>query len=563
MLYYMKVYRYKAVYFTELNIFDDDEDGDDSSTMGLEMLQFARIGDFKALHAELDMLLATETYADGFSFGIAKNRPRNSTSSDYMFELDFDRGVFHAHGQPFYRLDNLPSDEFLPGHSLDNFGNRCPRRECPREHMYEWKAAPPVIDLTALRARVPHIHGIELQVHDILGVPIQLSDRETTRKRLLEVIIAKYLSNEDISPLVREFESFAGPDQIPDDTWKMAFSMVNFSFMVQVFPQRYVNYHKRMEFAWVRRDVVAHVTTHLDDAVALQAAILRIVYFCVKDEEIGEMRPRVVFGVASSVNHCAIVRVLKANDGTISFQHTPALQFVPSFFADSPSTPGMTALARLAHRPDPDMVQRALGWNCGRDIFWATSFMSHRPPGGLNIPHDTSNLNNYRLDRKNNVRHPLDQNSASVVVHSASSFKSAAERVPLEIWMQIASLIDDIASLIDLGMVSRVCAHAACSVLQHPHIVLQAKDETHGPGLICLTKAMPYSERFNLCYAEFDGVYESKEVRIKMGLYGFEFKLCFDYSLYYGDSISRGEDQGSYWQGPRMTFLVTAPPPLL
>ncbi|KAH7906171.1 hypothetical protein BJ138DRAFT_1117811 [Hygrophoropsis aurantiaca] len=553
-----KVYRYKGVYFAANDIHPA------GSSIGFEMLGLARSGDFRFIHSVLDGHLEVKIYTKGRHLGVAKTRPRMSTiSTDYMCEVDYDRNVFHFQGQPFYRLDNLPSDrEFRHGIAEDSFGNPCPRQKCPKKYLYSWKAAPPVIDLAPLRARIPDIAGVELPVHDILGVPMQLSDRESTRARLFEVVIAKYLSDGYIAALVREYESFAGPNQISDDTWRMAFSMVNFPFVLQIFPQRHNQHDKRMDFTWVRRDVVVHVTTHLDDAIALQAAVLRIVAVCVNDEEKEEKRPNVLFGVAFSVNHCAIVRVLKANNGAVSFQHTPALQFVPSFFATSPSTPGITALARLGNRPDPDLMQRALWWDCGRDTFWVVSPMTYRLPRGLNIPYDAFRLDDHRADTRVSTGQLQDHDPVSAVVRTTSSYKSAAERLPLEIWTQIASLVGDISSLINLGMVSRICEHAVCTVMQHPHIVIQGKDETHDLGLYRLTKATPHNEDKDLRYAEFGAVTEEAEFQIFTGLYGHQSDSYFVYPLYYPDDVSDEEiGKYEYRPGPRMTFLVTTPPP--
>ncbi|KAH7908359.1 hypothetical protein BJ138DRAFT_1157816 [Hygrophoropsis aurantiaca] len=532
-----KVFRYKGVYF---KLYDKGAYPED---MGLEMLHLARSGDFKALYEELDKLLADKTSSSDFRLGIARGRPLMSTScSEYMYEIDFDRGVFHFQGQPFYRLDNLPSDEeFLNGLGEDNFENPCPRQECPREHIYEWKAAPPVIDLAALRARIPDVSGTEMALHDILGVSIHLSDGEATRERLIEVVIARYIGDNDISALVREFESFAGADQILKYAWKMAFSMVNLPFMVQIFPQPYNEHHKRMEFIWVRRDIVVHVTTHLDDATALQAAILRIVEVCVKDEENEEKRPDVLFGVAFSVNHCAVVRVSKKNESEISFQHTPALQFVPSFFADSPSTPGITALARLASRPDPDMMQRALWSNFARATFMCISPMTHRLRDGYTQLHKKFNLEYYRSDWKSNAEQIQDQDSISTVARTAPLYRSAAERLPLEIWTHIAALIESISSLINLGCVSCTCEQAVCAILQRPHIIMRGNGDTQDLGLYRLTKAVPYQSGCFLRYAEFEGVVEGEHVQITMGYY--ESELSFVYPLYHGEDALFKEHQ--------------------
>lgn len=112
---------------------------------------------------------------------------------------------------------------------------------------------------------------------------------------------------------------------------------------------------KRKDFTCVREDTVVCMTTHLYDERCPQASVSRLI------DEISKQKdnPGHYFGIAFSVFHCAVVKVVK-DAHTISFSHTSAVQFLPSFCAYSPSTPGITALARLGHRIDPALFQRAI-----------------------------------------------------------------------------------------------------------------------------------------------------------------------------------------------------------
>jgi len=93
---------------------------------------------------------------------------------------------------------------------------------------------------------------------------------------------------------------------------------------------------------WIRKDVCLHITTHLDDEDNLRASIGNLVHrIDTTQDKVGT-----VYGIACSLFHCAIVRVDKDVHGT-SFAHTPALQFLPSFYARKISTPGIEALSRL------------------------------------------------------------------------------------------------------------------------------------------------------------------------------------------------------------------------
>ncbi|TFY83861.1 hypothetical protein EWM64_g145 [Hericium alpestre] len=86
--------------------------------------------------------------------------------------------------------------------------------------------------------------------------------------------------------------------------------------------------------------------------------------------------PREVFGVIFSITHCAIIRIDRSGPG--SFTHTPALPFLPSWDTTSAATPGITALARLAHLYDRQHYLRLL-MVCGIEP-------PHMPP--LPLPKD-------------------------------------------------------------------------------------------------------------------------------------------------------------------------------
>ena len=95
-------------------------------------------------------------------------------------------------------------------------------------------------------------------------------------------------------------------------------------------------------YVWIREDVCLRITTHLDDEGVLKASIGDSVH------QIDTTLDKVgtVYGIACSIFHCAIVRVDKDGLG-VSFAHTPALQFVLSFYARAMFTPGIEALSRL------------------------------------------------------------------------------------------------------------------------------------------------------------------------------------------------------------------------
>lgn len=64
----------------------------------------------------------------------------------------------------------------------------------------------------------------------------------------------------------------------------------------------------------------------------------------------------IIYGVAFSIFHCVVVHINTQNGFT--FKHSNALQFLPSFYADTPSTPGITALAHLGYHSDVEVILR-------------------------------------------------------------------------------------------------------------------------------------------------------------------------------------------------------------
>jgi len=95
-------------------------------------------------------------------------------------------------------------------------------------------------------------------------------------------------------------------------------------------------------FIWLLPRVCLRIVTHLDDERNLQAVVIGLF------DDVMNHRDDVrgaVYGIGFSFYHCVIVRIDTDQPG--SFKHTPALQFLPSWYAKSPSTPGITALVRL------------------------------------------------------------------------------------------------------------------------------------------------------------------------------------------------------------------------
>ncbi|KAK0188578.1 hypothetical protein F5146DRAFT_1140094 [Armillaria mellea] len=91
---------------------------------------------------------------------------------------------------------------------------------------------------------------------------------------------------------------------------------------------------------WLRENLCVFAWTHLYDERNLKAAVAAVTT-CLHSRSHASNS----FGVALSPFHCVIV---KLEGGTGKVSHTGALDFLPSRYAYSPSTAGITALARLS-----------------------------------------------------------------------------------------------------------------------------------------------------------------------------------------------------------------------
>ncbi|KZT61893.1 hypothetical protein CALCODRAFT_329144 [Calocera cornea HHB12733] len=117
-----------------------------------------------------------------------------------------------------------------------------------------------------------------------------------------------------------------------------------------------------------------------------------------------------------SFTQVAVVRV-DVGESATSFMHTGALDFFPDPYATTPQTPGITAVARLATKADPDFMRR------------------------------TSN--------------------AALAVCPISRLHSIIPQIfPLEVWIRIAEYLKTLEDLKAMGYTSQHCRLAVAEVLR-------------------------------------------------------------------------------------------------
>ncbi|KAH9986859.1 hypothetical protein BJV77DRAFT_809240 [Russula vinacea] len=221
------------------------------------------------------------------------------------------------------------------------------------------------------------------------------------------------------------------------------------------------------DFIWIREDVCLRIATHLDDEDNLQASIGDLVHHIkTTPDKVGT-----VYGVACSIFHCAVVRLDK--DET-SFSHTPALQFLPSFYARKISTPGIEALSRLGCQ------------SSGVEILAAISEA-------------------YSLPR---------------VTHKESlAARSVIAEVPVEVWMNIGQSISSPIDLVRLASISPKAMSAAADLARYPWVMsLRLVDFVGSISLITETTERKHFRSYHcrLDSAKFIAVQDGR--RINVGL---------------------------------------------
>ncbi|KAG1889393.1 hypothetical protein F4604DRAFT_1950313 [Suillus subluteus] len=426
------VLRYRNIYFAKEYRYDDP----DGLGVGVKVLRSMRRPNAIATHRQVlgEILdgLKTPSHSlvlmkDGeyppppFHLRRERKQLENSHWIDWqwIYEIDLDRNIFHIDGMPFFSLECLPDDEaFIQYISEDHYGNLACASQCLPEHKYK-RPTPPTVDNSDLTTYQSFMcTGSHVALSDLLAINDFLSPGEHIRVSFLEVML------------------ISDHNQLTDDQWSIAYFMASIAFVPLIFDD-ILRVHrpelKRKEFTWVREDTVVCIATHLDDERCLQASVSRLI------NEIMEQKDNSggYFGIAFSVYHCALVKVVK-DAHTMTFSHTNALQFLPSFYADSPSTPGITALARLGFRIDPALFERVMKI-CRRNAF----LEMRNKTGGL-LAHGANGS---------------DDMSPNIICPA----------LPLELWKEIALHLHCF-ELIPFGLVSKLFRKVASTILHYPHL---------------------------------------------------------------------------------------------
>ncbi|KAF4591322.1 hypothetical protein EYR40_009925 [Pleurotus pulmonarius] len=372
----LRVYRRRGKFFAFYNHSDSYPAG-----LGVEMVESIPRDPseyaawLEKTRAEYDRLLEGKSELSGEdksnSLEIHETRPTTDLFVEYVYEIDLDDEVFWMNAMPMFRLDRMPSPEvFLEVRGRDSYGHYVPKPSMPAEHACQIPApsqTPSAEDLSAYTSFLKHPSAspVAADVCTLLGVSEELSPSERIRIALYEVMAGGLMSIAVFKTVLLNAQLARSPSTHQPWITQTAKKLVVRAFVPMVF-------HSDVELSvedrvaeledgagaggllWLTPDVCFGAGFYLDYDDHLRAAIGKMV----RDIHETPSAKGIIYGVLCSVFHIVIVKVDKAPGG--SSEHTPALQFLPSRFTESPSTPGITALLRLAFREDSTLCETVL-----------------------------------------------------------------------------------------------------------------------------------------------------------------------------------------------------------
>ncbi|KAJ7726276.1 hypothetical protein DFH07DRAFT_896622 [Mycena maculata] len=344
-------YHHKGWYYVYFSRLDSYPQG-----LGIQVASQIPVGDpenyqnwLKALRESLDKDLETAKEK-----GILENKdinpmytqtaPTNDLWIEWMYELDLDREIFLVDSHPLFDLRNMPStpELFVECIGFDSYGHRACSASTPIQHIYNWMSPPPTVEDGAIQRFLTIGERSELPFEKLLSItgvgPIEKC--EAVHIAFYEVIVGQMMRDWEVHHFLRVLESFPDRSHLSADHISIGMNMVNATvggnrFDVQTTGADY-------DLMWLSANICLHISTHLDDERNRKKNIIELV-----DAVVHHQReyPGDKYGILFSFFHCIIVKV----NATGGFKCTTPLRFLPSFYASSPSTPGITAIARLAY----------------------------------------------------------------------------------------------------------------------------------------------------------------------------------------------------------------------
>jgi hypothetical protein len=250
-----------------------------------------------------------------------------------------------------------------------------------------------------------------------------LSDIERCRVAFLEILVGHHMTDHRTGHTLRVLESVPSRDLIP----KELLSIGLLSLHPMIFPCNNVLLADDDDlpgFVWLTDNLCLRTATRLDDEATLQGSMGELISHITTSTEC-KAHKGVVYGVLFSIFHCVIASIDLGAGGTC--KHTTALPFLPSWYAYTPSTPGITALARLGK------------------------------------------LLNFEIEADHGRRRVKIVRSGSAAVYSENK-TSRFSTIPEEICYMIVLHLHNPMDILAFGSLSPACKAVAMQILKYPYV---------------------------------------------------------------------------------------------
>ncbi|KAJ7478611.1 hypothetical protein B0H11DRAFT_2028037 [Mycena galericulata] len=296
--------------------------------------------------AQIERNKSTDVDDDDDGPTITQKQPQNDIMIEWVYEIDLDHEVFLVDTFPLFALNNMPDsdDSYVRGIGFDSYGCRGYTSSTPDEHRYNWTSAPPPVNDEVVELYAAREPKAEVSIAELLGPASEtIGTCEATRIGLYEVLINRTMQFWRVAHGLRVLESLPDRTHISDQMLRVGIGMVQLAVGRMLFGKKDdpALGDDPQEFHWFSPNMCLRITTHLDDERNKKKGILELV------DEIASKRQHgsLTYGILFSFFHCVIIQVDEDN----GFKSTAAMQFLPSYYTTSPSTAGITAIARLAY----------------------------------------------------------------------------------------------------------------------------------------------------------------------------------------------------------------------
>ncbi|KAL0064819.1 hypothetical protein AAF712_008216 [Marasmius tenuissimus] len=357
------VYRYKRVPRIIYNHWDSYPEG-----LGLQLLrEIPKPSDGEGWQSRFNEWLAEnrrmveESIAKMSPEALEESKDQEPSSCvfgvEWIYEMDLDNLCFLVNGFPDFALDNLPPASIWSQYETDINAS-------DHEYVHKTIPYPSEEDLTTLEKYTQTCTGT-VQRHELLGHEDLLTHSEQLRVRWVEMMVGcDALRENDYLELKLEANDGTSPlDAIPLSSRQKLKDLLHRIFL----PYYHGEFHHQplsilpgcRDIYLLRKDVVFCLHNHLDNPNSLRTGSYYLFRKIMDNCSAPVSQDCFVYGILFSGTRCAIVRIDR-NEST--FTHTPALSFLPNLSRNSsmgsPTTDGISALARLASRLDPDIFDR-------------------------------------------------------------------------------------------------------------------------------------------------------------------------------------------------------------